>query len=102
MTTTVQAVSRVLANSGVERSRTGHAKITSTRFEGYVVEKDYKKEIIVSYASRTGSLHYGKTTENFMIRKAEAMKTIETFLTSKGYTVTTNDRGDFIVTKAGN
>ena len=95
MTTTPQAISRILNAAGITKSKMRRGRICMMASEGYEVTKDFYGTITVNYRNRTESL----CNEDFYARKQNAMEKINEILTAKGYEVSPATYG-FIVRKA--
>lgn len=95
MTTTPQAISRILNAAGITKSKMRRGRICMMASEGYEVRKDFYGTITVDYRSRTESL----SNADFETRKQNALAKIKEVLTAKGYQVEPASNG-FIVRKA--
>ena len=95
MTTTPQAISRILNAAGITKSKWGKGRICMMASEGYEV-KDFDGTIIVNYRNRTSSM---LSYDEFQPKREAAMAKINEVLTAKGYQVETTSKG-FIVRKA--
>lgn len=100
--TSASAVSRIISKLGIARSEESRGRVSTVCSEGYQVRKNTRDEIIVSYVNRTASLFTDKMNNEFLGRQAEAEARIHVELLAKGFTVSYNEDGNFIVSKAGN
>lgn len=94
MTTTPQAISRILNAAGITKSKWGRGRICMMASEGYEVANKFGL-IIVNYRNRTSSM---LSYDEFQPKREAEMAKIKEVLTAKGYQVEAVSN-EFIVRK---
>ena len=97
ITTSPQAISRILNAAGITRSKIRRGRICMMASEGFEVTTNSYGVITVDYRNRTSS---GLSYADFQPKKEAALTKIQEVLTSKGYDVSEATYG-FIVRKVG-
>jgi translation initiation factor 1 (eIF-1/SUI1) len=98
MTTSPQAISRILNAAGITKSQLRRGRICMMASEGYEVTKDFYNNITVDYRKRTSSI---TSDETWVEIKNAQMAKINEILIAKGYKVSQATYG-FLVTKEAN
>ena len=100
MTTSVQAISRIIGKLEISRSEEARGRVSTVTNEGFKVSKNLDGQIVVDYISNFGIRASEKSVASYKEREKIALVAIYELLVSKGFWIDFDDCDRLIVTKA--
>jgi hypothetical protein len=98
--TSAQAVSKLVATTGISRSTEARGRVSSVCNEGFVVRKDNDGNIIVDYTKASSSMRWSEASyASYAKREKDAFAKMYDVLVANGYWIEFAQSGAFIVTK---